>query len=186
MRLSLPKGRHGPDAAAARGSRSAVKRVACAVIACGAAVPLAIAVHSDVQQTQQYTSPAWSAEFTQAYQREECLYRAIRSAVPNGATVYVTSTSPAHTQLLAELSTLWAVPQEDIARADWALSISHETPRGYLHHKYRRFMTYRYCQGGTLLSVKNLAKARQARQARHRADPAGRPHGPKPPRVRHR
>jgi hypothetical protein len=178
MRLSLPRGRHGPDGAAKTRGGSAVKRAACAAIACGAAVPLALGAHSDVQLTKQYTSPAWTNEFTQTYQSEECLYHAIRSAVPKGAPVYVSTPSSAHTQLLAELSTLWAVPQVDVARADWALDISHETLAGYLHRKHRRFMTYRYCPHGTLLSVTNLVQARQASQI-------GRRHNRKH-RVRHR
>jgi hypothetical protein len=85
--------------------------------------------------------------------------------------------------VLAELSTLWAVPQENVAQADWALYISHETLAGYLHHKHRRFMAYHYCpSSGTLLSVKNLV---QARHARHRADPIGRRQG-RNHRVGHR
>jgi hypothetical protein len=168
MRLSLPRGRHGPDGAAKTRGGSAVKRAACAAIACGAAVPLALGAHSDVQLTKEYTSPSWTKEFTGAYQSEECLYHAIRSAVPKGATVYISTSYPGHTQLLAELSTLWAVPEENAAQADWALDISHETRAGYLHSRHRRFMTYRYCPRGTVLSVKNLVQARQAHSRKDR------------------
>jgi hypothetical protein len=174
MRLSLPwrRGRHGSDGAATTPAhaRPAVKRAACAVLAAAAAVPLAVGVHSDLHLTDRFTSPAWNSEFTQLYRREECLYLAIRSAVPKGAPVYVNNSYPAHTQQLAELSTLWAVPQEHVGAADWALTISHETLAGYRHHKRRRFMTYRYCPAGTLLSVKNLVATRQARPG---AGPAG-------------
>jgi hypothetical protein len=163
MRLSLRRGRHSQAGAPTTRGRSAAKRAVCAVIACAAAVPLAAGAHSDVHLTKQYTSPAWTSEFTQAYQVEECLYHAIRSAVPRGAPIYITNSYAGHTQLLAELSTLWAVPQENQSAADWALSILHGTPAG-LRHKHRRFMTYRYCPAETLLGAENLAQARQARR----------------------
>jgi hypothetical protein len=178
MRLWLSKGRHGPDGPAPARGKSVIKRAACAVVACAAAVPLAAGAHSDVPLTRQYTSRAWTSEFTQAYQVEECLYHAIRSAVPSGAPIYVASSSAGHMQLLAELSALWAVPQENAAQADWSLSISHGTPAG-LHHKHRRFMTYRYCPAGTQLGVKNLS------QARHEAALVGAHHKRKSRRVRH-
>ena len=43
--------------------------------------------------------------------------------MPKGAAVYVNSAKWQHTQRLAELSTLWAVPQPTLATAQWRLSI---------------------------------------------------------------
>lgn len=159
---------HGRDDAGTTRARTVVKRVACAVIACAGAVTLATSVHTEVHQSKLYTGPVWTSEYTRAYVLEECLYHAIRSAVPEGARVYVRNPDAGRAQQLAELSTLWAVPQTDLTRARWALTISDETLAGYLHHKHHPYVTYRYCPGA-LLTVKNLAKARQAARikARH-------------------
>jgi hypothetical protein len=153
--------RHTPDAAATTRGRSAIKRAGCAVIACAAAVPLAAAVHSEMHLARVYTSPDWTSEFTQFYRLEECQYRAIRSAVPRGAPIYVTNPDLARAQRLAELSILWAEPEEKISRADWDLTMSDATLAEYLHHRHPRYLTYRYCPG-LLLSVENLAKARHS------------------------
>jgi hypothetical protein len=142
---------------------------------------LAAAVHPEVHLARWYTSAGWKSEFTQYYQLEECEYHAIRSAVPRGALIYVASPDKARAQRLAELSTLWAVPQQNVNRADWALVISDATVadyRHYLHHRRYSYMTYRYCPDA-LLSVANLALAR------HSMVPARARHGRKSPRVGH-
>jgi hypothetical protein len=163
MRLGRLRRRHAPDQAAApaekagpagkRGRRAAVKRSACAVLACAAAGALAASVRSETDQARLYTSPGWASEFSRAYQLEECLFRSIRSSVPEGATVYVPTLEVAHAQRLAELSTLWAVPTGKAVRAAWNLNLSHATLAGYLHHKRRHGVSYRYCPDGTLLTV---------------------------------
>jgi hypothetical protein len=170
-----------PGKAAATRARSLIRRAACAVIVGAAAVMLAAEVHSEVHLAKWYTSKGWTGEFAQYNQLEECEYHAIRSAVPEGAAIYVASPDIARAQRLAELATLWAVPQQNVNDADWALVVSDATLSIYLHyvhHKPYSYMTYRYCPGA-LLSVKNLA------EARHSALPIGERRGRKPPRVGH-
>jgi hypothetical protein len=142
---------------------------------------LAAEVHSEAHLAKWYTSQGWTGEFTQYYQLEECEYHAIRSAVPEGAAIYVASPDRARAQRLDELSTLWAVPEQNVNDADWALVVSDATLAIYLHYLHHRpysYMTYRYCPGA-LVSVKNLAQARQV------AVPTGTRHGRKPPTVGH-
>jgi hypothetical protein len=104
-------------------SGGAGKRIGCAAIVTAAGVALALIVHHDVQFTASVTTPQWIAEQTAKLRQEECIYRAIRAQVPRGAAVYVTSPEFQPTQRLAELSTLWAVPQANIADARWRLSL---------------------------------------------------------------
>jgi hypothetical protein len=85
-------------------------------------VTLGLSVHHGLQHTATLDQPPNIAKGTAALQQEECLYRAIRSEVPKGATVYVNSAKWQYTQRLAELSTLWAVPQPTLATAQWRLS----------------------------------------------------------------
>jgi hypothetical protein len=170
-----------PDKAARTRLRSVTKRVACAVVACAAAVTLAKQVHAEVHLAKWYTSPGWTSEFTRYYQLEECEYHAIRSAVPEGAAIYVASPDHARAQRLAELSIPWAVPQQNLNHADWALVVSDANVadyRHYLHHRRYSYMTYRYCPDA-LLSVKNLVQARQF------TVPTVARHDRKPPRVGH-
>jgi hypothetical protein len=103
-------------------SRQVSKRVCCAAIVVAAAVTLGLSVHHGLQHTAALDQPSNIAKDTAALQQEECLYRAIRSEVPKGATVYVNSAKWQYTQRLAELSTLWAVPQPTLATAQWRLS----------------------------------------------------------------
>lgn len=70
-----------------------------------AAVTLGLSVHHDLQFTATKDRPSEIAGDTASFRQEECVYRAIRSEVPKGADVYVTSAKWQHTQRLAELST---------------------------------------------------------------------------------
>ena len=106
-------------------SRQVSKRVCCAGIVVAAAVTLGLSVHHGLQHTATLDRPSNIAADTTAFHQEECLYHAIRSEVPKGATVYVTSARWQYTQRLAELSTLWAVPQPTLATAQWRLSFVH-------------------------------------------------------------
>ncbi len=99
------------------------KRIGCAAIVAAAAVTLGLSVHHDVQFTAMVTTPKWIAEQTAKLRQEECIYHAIRAQVPKGAAVYVNSPDFHPTQRLAELSTLWAVPQASLATAQWRLSL---------------------------------------------------------------
>lgn len=64
------------------------------------------------------------AQVERAYRQELCLFHAIRKDVPKGASVYLPGNNPAHTQRLAELSTLWAIPTESQRTAEWVLTIT--------------------------------------------------------------
>lgn len=105
------------------GSGRAGKRIGAAAIVAAAGVALGLIVHHDVQFTASVTTPQWIAEQTVKLRQEDCIYNAIRAQVPKGADVYVTSANYQPTQRLAELSTLWAVPQASIASAQWRLSL---------------------------------------------------------------
>ena len=104
-------------------SRLSGKRIGCAVIVAVAAVTLGLTVHHDLQFTAKVTTQQWIGVQTADVQQEECIYNAIRSQVPKGAAVYVDSPDFASAQRLAELSTLWAVPQANLATAQWRLSL---------------------------------------------------------------
>ncbi len=104
-------------------SRRSGKRIGCAVIAAVAAVALGLTVHHDLQFTAKATAQQWIGVQNAAVRQEECIYNAIRSQLPKGAAVYVDGPDWARAQRLAELSTLWAVPQADPATARWRLSL---------------------------------------------------------------
>jgi hypothetical protein len=103
-------------------SRQVGKRIGCAVIASAVAVTLGLSVHHGLQTTAAALGPAMSDRQTTLFQQEECLYQAIRSMVPKGATVYVDIPYWPLMQKLTELSTLWAVPQPSLATAQYKLS----------------------------------------------------------------
>jgi hypothetical protein len=109
----------GPSAAVAR--RRVGRRAGCAVIAAAAGVTLGLSVHHGVQTTTALLRPRAIRSSFVADRQEECIYRAIRSDLPKGAAVYIND--PVHIQRLAELSTLWAVPQPSRATARWAISL---------------------------------------------------------------
>jgi hypothetical protein len=104
-------------------SARAGKRVGCIAIVVVAAVTLGLSVHHDLQLTANATTAKSIANQEAQLRQEECLYKAIRLMVPHGATVYVTAPRFPPTQRLAELSTLWAVPEANIARAQWRLTL---------------------------------------------------------------
>lgn len=104
-------------------SRLAWKRIACAGIASAAAVTLGFSVHHDLGITANDFRPKVVANQVALFQQEECLYRAIREKVPKGAPFYVRSPTFLPIQRLAELSTLWAVPQAKLATARWILTL---------------------------------------------------------------
>jgi hypothetical protein len=107
----------GPSASAAR--RHVGRRIGCAVIVSAAGVALGFSVHHGLQTTTALLRPGSVRGAVVADRQEECIYRAIRSELPKGATVYIND--PVHVQRLAELSTLWAVPQPSLATAHYRL-----------------------------------------------------------------
>ena len=119
----VPSRRADGGAAAPSRRRRIGKRVACAVIFCGAAAAVGIEAGYDVQTTDNFLTPASVQLSAHAYMQEICIYNLIRREVPEGARVYVNSRDVGHMQRLAELSTLWAVPQAHPATAKYLVSI---------------------------------------------------------------
>ena len=123
--------------------------VACAAIAGIGGAALGLSVDHLVRKHDFLLRPAARALAAGTYRQEVCLFHAIRADVPRGAPVYVNSASVPHTQKLAELSTLWAVPQVNKASAQWLLTVKYlgrwPPPR------HRRGVTYTRCAGAILL-----------------------------------
>jgi hypothetical protein len=108
----------------------AARRAGAAGIVAAAALTVGLSVHHEAQLTAAALTPQQIADQTAAYRQEECLYHAIRSQVPEGAAVYITSPPAAPpTERLSELSTLWAVLEAKPAAARWTLSLV--TARGH-------------------------------------------------------
>jgi hypothetical protein len=107
------------------GARELVMRIACAAIAVAAAVTLGLSVHHDLRATASVEQPAWARGATAAYRQEECIYHAVQSALPQGATVYISAPAASwrNAPRLIEYSTPWAVPQLTPATARWTLSL---------------------------------------------------------------
>jgi len=103
------------------------RRIGCAAIIVAAAVPLGLSVHHELQATAAFLRPASVERAAVADRQEECIYRTIRSDLPRGAAVYIDD--PVHVQRLAELSTLWAVPQPGPATAQWTISLARDFHR---------------------------------------------------------
>jgi hypothetical protein len=109
-------------------SRRIGKRIGCIAIVAAAGVGLGLSVHHDAQFTAQVTTSKYIGGADARMRQEECVYQAIRRKVPKGATVYVTASRFPPAQRLAELSTLWAVPETNIADARYRLTLV--PPRG--------------------------------------------------------
>lgn len=124
MLSSRAPGRAAHRGTAAQSRRRKIgKRVLCAVILCGAAVPVGVRVGDDVQATDSLVAPAWIQSVAHADRQDLCIYNLIRREVPRGAPIYVNSSDVAYSQRLAELSTLWAIPQRTQATAKYLVFI---------------------------------------------------------------
>ncbi len=104
-------------------SKRAGRRVAGAVIAGTAIVTLGVGVHNEAQVIEMFAQPQAMSKQTNDIRQEECLFRAIRSQVPEGAHVYVSGEDWHYMQRLAELSTPWAVPEANPASARYKLAM---------------------------------------------------------------
>ena len=104
-------------------SERAGKRIGCAAIVVAAGVGLGLSVHHDVQFTGSVTTAKFIAGVNAQQRQAECVFDAIRLEVPEGATVYVTDTLSEPVDHLVEWSTPWAVPELDIADAQYQLTL---------------------------------------------------------------
>lgn len=105
-------------------SERAGKRIGCAAIVVTAGVGLGLSVHHDVQFMGFLTDTKLIAGANAQLRQGECVFDAIRLKVPEGATVY--ATDPRSGQVrdhLVEWSTPWAVPEVDIADAQYRLTL---------------------------------------------------------------
>jgi hypothetical protein len=98
-------------------------RIGCALIVCAAAVMLGLSVHHGLVVNSGELSPGAVSAWHRFDRQEECVYHAIRSDLPKGAAVYIDDPVAYNAQRLAELSTLWAVPQPGPATARWTISL---------------------------------------------------------------
>jgi hypothetical protein len=119
MRMPGRVAQDGPSVSAAR--RHLGRRIGCALIIAVAGVALVLSVHHGLQTTSALLRPRAIRRSLVADRQEECIYHAIRSDLPKGAAVYISD--QVHIQRLAELSTLWAVPQPSRATARWTMAL---------------------------------------------------------------
>ena|ERR1022692_4323667 len=96
--------------------------IARACICIAAVVTLVLAVHHGVEITAAERSPTSVSAWKTFDRQQECIYRAIRSDLPKGAAIYINPNDGFTAQILAELSTLWAVPQPTPTSAGWTIS----------------------------------------------------------------
>jgi hypothetical protein len=101
---------------------AAGKRVGYLVIAAVAVVTLGLGVRQDLQLNGSLLSPTAVSQATAADRQEMCLFQAFRRELPRGATFY-DGAELAHFQQLAELATLWAVPEPTPAAARWRVAV---------------------------------------------------------------
>jgi hypothetical protein len=99
------------------------KLVGCAAIVVAAIVTLGLSVHNDVQFTASVTTQQFMASSNADMRQEQCIYSAIRSRLPKGATIYTDGQFWQPLQRLDELSTTWAVPQANPADAQWTVTL---------------------------------------------------------------
>jgi len=99
------------------------KLVGCVAIVVAALVTLGLSVHHDVQFTASVTTQNYMARSKADMRQEQCIYSAIRSRLPKGATIYTDGQFWTHVQRLDELSTTWAVPQANRADAQWSVTL---------------------------------------------------------------
>jgi hypothetical protein len=128
-RRDADPGEAGPPGASGAsgqpGRPGLAKLVCCALIASVAAGTIGLAVHHDVETTSAVLKPSSLALAIHLNTQELCFYHLIRKELPKGATIYVGNTAPAQIQRLAELSTLWTVPQQTAATAEWEIFLYH-------------------------------------------------------------
>ena len=99
------------------------KLVGCAAIVVAAIVTLGLSVHHGAQFTASVTTQKYVSHSKDLMRQEQCIYSAIRSRLPEGATIYTAGQFWEYVQRLDELSTPWAVPQAVRANAQWRVTL---------------------------------------------------------------
>ena len=99
------------------------KRIGCAAIVAAAGVGLGLSVHHDVQLTDYVTTHKFITGANAQLRQAECVFHAIRLKVPEGATAYITDPRSEPADHMVEWSTPWAVPETDIADAQYRLTL---------------------------------------------------------------
>lgn len=102
---------------------SIAKPLSRTLIAAVAVVTLGLGVRQDLQLKAGLLTPAAITSATAADRQEMCLFEALRRELPKGATFYDSDAHPARFQRLAELATLWAVPEQAPSAARWRVAI---------------------------------------------------------------
>ena len=100
-----------------------VERVSKLLAAALAATVLGAAVVRGFATTSAETRSHDIAVWRSFADQEECIYHSIRASVPKGAKVFVVGASRPQVQMLAELSTGWAVPQAQVRSAEWTIGV---------------------------------------------------------------
>jgi hypothetical protein len=98
-------------------------RFGCAVIAAVAAVTLGLGIHQELQVSARLVAPAAVNAMAAADKQEMCLFRALRHELPKGAAFYDPERDATDYQRLAELATLWAVPERSADATRWRVAI---------------------------------------------------------------
>jgi hypothetical protein len=99
------------------------RRLGCVFIAAVAAVTLGLGIHQDLQLNASLLTPAAVNASASADRQDMCLFLALRHELPKGAAFYDAGANGADYQHLAELATLWAVPEQSPGAARWRVAI---------------------------------------------------------------
>jgi hypothetical protein len=98
-------------------------RLGCALVAAIAVVTLGLGIHQDLQVNASLLTPAAVNATAGADRQEMCLFHALRHELPKGAAFYDSARDVGDYQRLAELATLWAVPERSPGAAQWRVAI---------------------------------------------------------------
>jgi hypothetical protein len=99
------------------------RRLGCVLIAAVATVTLGLGIHQDLQLNASLLTPASVNASAGAARQDMCLFRALRHELPKGAAFYDAGANGADYQRLAELATLWAVPEQSPRAARWRVVV---------------------------------------------------------------
>ncbi len=105
------------------GSHGRLTAAARLLIAATVAVMFALCLHRGFDITAFERSATSVDRWSSFNQREECIYAAIRSELPRGATVFIYDRAVTYRQELTELSTLWAIPRRPRTTAQWMMTL---------------------------------------------------------------